>query len=131
MKTPVLGPLFNIVAGLQLYQKEIPTQVFLWEICEVFKCTVFNRITPVAASIFYNMQFWQFLTNLKIFSECFLPLTFLGRFPFLLYKTPRISYSSMLVIHSNNPLKTYNIIRTTTLKVHSKVCENFWQLKAL
>ena len=35
---------------LQRYQKETPTQVFSWEICEIFKNTFFYRTTPVAAS---------------------------------------------------------------------------------
>ena len=37
----------------------------------------------------------------------------LNGFPFLLRKTPRINY--LLVIHSNNPLKTHDIIRITIL----------------
>ena len=43
-KTPVLESLFNKLAGLQLYQKETPTQVFS---C---KFTKFLRTPPVAAS---------------------------------------------------------------------------------
>ena len=35
---------------LQLYYRETLTQVFFWEICEIFKNTFFHRTTPVAAS---------------------------------------------------------------------------------
>ena len=73
----------------------------------------------MAASIFYKMQYWQALTSLKIFLECTLPLTLPGWFPFLLRKTPRIN--CLLVIHSSNPLKTYDIIRAITLIGHLEI----------
>ena len=39
--TTVLESLFNNVVGLQLYEKETPTQVFSCEYCEIFKNTFF------------------------------------------------------------------------------------------
>ena len=47
-KILVLKSLFP--EGLQLYQKEIPTQVFSCEICEIFKNTFIHIAPPVAAS---------------------------------------------------------------------------------
>ena len=38
------------LAGLQLYLKQTPTQVFSYDICELFKNTFFYRTSPVAAS---------------------------------------------------------------------------------
>ena len=67
----------------------------------------------MAASVFYKMQFCQFLNSLKILLECTLPLVFSDRFPFFLRQTPRINY--LLVFQSNNSLKTYDITGTLTL----------------
>ena len=39
----MLESLFNEVAGLQLYQKETPTEVFSCEFCEIFKNTFFRE----------------------------------------------------------------------------------------
>ena len=51
-RIPVLKSLFNNVVGLQdcnFIKKEIPTQVFSCEFCEIFKNTFFYR-TPLVAS---------------------------------------------------------------------------------
>ena len=37
--------------GLQLYEKETPTQVFSCEYCEIFENSFFCRIPPVAAFV--------------------------------------------------------------------------------
>ena len=55
-KTPVLESLFNKVGGLQLYEKETPTQVFSWEYCKIFKNISFNRIPLVGDSDSYNQS---------------------------------------------------------------------------
>ena len=127
--------------------------MFPCEICEIFKDTFFNRTPPVAASIFYKMQFWEVFTSLKICLECTPPLTFPGTLkPTAYLKTDsttgtlfqslqidfqwiskilwtvtmtKISFSVAqnnynkfffhVVIDLNDPLKTYNIIRTITL----------------
>ena len=68
-----------------LLKRDFNTGVFLWNL-EIFKNTFSYRRPPVAASIFYKMQLWQVLTNLKIFLECTVPLTFPGRFPFLVVR---------------------------------------------
>ena len=46
--------------GLQLHKKKTPTQVFSYEVCEIFKNTFSYRtppvdasVTPVAASAFF------------------------------------------------------------------------------
>ena len=46
-KKPVVESDFNNISGigLQLYQKETPTQVFFCECCEVFKNIYFENIT--------------------------------------------------------------------------------------
>ena len=46
-KKPVVESDFNNISGigLQLYQKETPTQVFFCECCEVFKNIYFEKIT--------------------------------------------------------------------------------------
>ena len=51
--------------GLQLYQKETPTQVFSCEICETFKSIYFYRTPPVAAILV--IIFWNFLMFYQIF----------------------------------------------------------------
>ena len=88
--------------------KETTKQVFSYEICWIFKNSFFYITPTVAAFVLFMIQFWQVLTSLKSFLECTLPLTFPCRFPVLWWKTPRINSSSMLVIHSDNPLKNYN-----------------------
>ena len=53
-QTPVLESLFNKVAGhngLQLYEKETPTQVLCCEYCEIFKNTYFEEHLRTAASV--------------------------------------------------------------------------------
>ena len=45
-----VGVSFSRPSGLQLYQKETPTQVFSYEICENFRNTFFYETRPVAAS---------------------------------------------------------------------------------
>ena len=50
----MLKSLFNKVVGLQglqFYSKETPTQVFSYEICQIFKNNFFCRTAPVAASV--------------------------------------------------------------------------------
>ena len=37
-------------SGLQIYEKETPTQVFSCEICDTFKNTFSDKTPPVAAS---------------------------------------------------------------------------------
>ena len=49
-KIVVLKNLANFTAGLQLYKKETPTQMFPCEICEIFKKTFFYRTPPVISS---------------------------------------------------------------------------------
>ena len=48
-KRPVLESLFNKFTGLQAC--ETPTQVFSFEICELFKNTFLYRTPPLAASV--------------------------------------------------------------------------------
>ena len=53
-KTPVLGSLFNKVAGFLIYnfiKNETAKQMFSIEISEVFKNTFFDITPPVAASL--------------------------------------------------------------------------------
>ena len=49
----MLEPLFNKsyrLEGVQLYQKETPTQVFFCEYCEIFKSTYFEEHLRTVAS---------------------------------------------------------------------------------
>ena len=112
-KAPVSEPLFNKVA--------------LFWVCNFIKKKLQHRCFPVNFVKFLRIPFftehlrWLILSFMrcnfepKIFLECALSLSFPGRFPFFLCKTLGINYSSMLVLHSNNTLKTYNIIRTIAL----------------
>ena len=55
----MLESLFNKVAGLRawkLYEKE--TELFSFEICEIFKNTFFYRATPMAASEILRQALW-------------------------------------------------------------------------
>ena len=49
MKTLVSESLFNKVAGLQLYYKEAPAQVFSYEYCEIFRNTYTEKHLSTAA----------------------------------------------------------------------------------
>ena len=51
----MLESLFNKIAGLQLYSKEVLAQLLSCEICEMFKKTFF-RARPVAISVFPPMS---------------------------------------------------------------------------
>ena len=81
-----LRPASLLKRDFNMFDSNVMTYMFSCEICEIFKIIFFYRTPPVAASIYYKMQFSKVLT--KIFLECTLPLTFPGRFTFLLYKTP-------------------------------------------
>ena len=60
---------------LQRYEKETPTQVFSWDICEFFKNIFFYRTTPVAAlselkrSLCGEEMLWSFSTSLSYLSN--------------------------------------------------------------
>ena len=43
MRTPVLEFIFNKVAGLQLYYKENPTEVFCFEVCEFLRALILKN----------------------------------------------------------------------------------------
>ena len=58
----------------QGYEKETPTQVFSWDICEIFKNAFSFRTTPVAASeqtqeicgsLCGKVMLWSFSTSLS------------------------------------------------------------------
>ena len=55
------------VSGLQLYQKETPTQVFCCEICEMFKNTFFYRTPRMAVSLITKKKDYQ--KQLALLSE--------------------------------------------------------------
>ena len=46
-------------SGLQLYQKETPTQVFLCEYCEIFKKTYFEKHLRTTASVNFRTAVFQ------------------------------------------------------------------------
>ena len=81
---------------LATFLKRLQHRCFLVKFVKLFKKPFLYRTPPVTASIFYKIQFRLVLTSLKIFLERTLRLTFPSRFPFLLCKTARINYISML-----------------------------------
>ena len=54
----VLESVFDKIAGLQLYKKEIPTQEFSFEYCKIFKKVLYKTL-PVA-TFGYNNQLRTF-----------------------------------------------------------------------
>ena len=67
-KTPVLEHLSNKVrrSGLQHYQKEIPTQEFFCEYCEIFSNTYFQHLRTAA---YFFLQFTRIHTSPLIKTE--------------------------------------------------------------
>ena len=60
----MLESLFHKVVGLQLYQKETPTQVFFGEYCEIFKNLYFEKHLRTTASV--NSRAAIFQENLAL-----------------------------------------------------------------
>ena len=61
----VLESVFDKVAGLQLYKKEIPTQEFSYEYCKIFKKVLYKTL-PVATFGYSNQsKIFQEITTLK------------------------------------------------------------------
>ena len=58
-KTPVLETLFNKVAGLKLYWKEIPAQVFSCEYCEILKSGIFTEYLRRLLLLIKQLRKWQ------------------------------------------------------------------------
>ena len=67
----VLESVFDKVAGLQLYKKEIPTQEFSYEFCKIFKKVLYKTL-PVATFGYSNQS--------RIFQEIY-TLKFQGQHP--------------------------------------------------
>ena len=61
----VLESVFDKVAGLQLYKKEIPTQEFSYEYCKIFKKVLYKTL-PVATFGYSNQsRIFQEISTLK------------------------------------------------------------------
>ena len=65
-KTPVLESLFNKLAGLQLYQKETPTQVFSCKYYEIFKNTSGGCFKVIIVNARNTLQSRKFRRNFYI-----------------------------------------------------------------
>ena len=47
---------WSLISGLQLYQKETPTQIFSCEICEIFNNTYFEDYPETTVSVEEKFQ---------------------------------------------------------------------------
>ena len=75
----VLESVFDKVAGLQLYKKEIPTQEFSYEYCKIFKKVLYKTL-PVATFGYSNQsRIFQEITTLKFQGQQASQFTF-GRY---------------------------------------------------
>ena len=61
----VLESVFDKVAGLQLYKKEIPTQEFSYEYCKIFKKVLYKTLQVATFGYSNQSRIFQEITTLK------------------------------------------------------------------
>ena len=70
MKTLASESLFNKVAGLQLYYKEAPAQVFSYEYCEIFRNTYTWKHLSTAAWEGWTLHFQKVGDQDVVLEKC-------------------------------------------------------------